>query len=314
MTLFLALALSAAPPAPIAVTVTPERVTVETDALRASVRLKGYVSGVEAGSLVDKKTGARDLGFGLHVMDFLLAPGWADDDYSREAKYHGKLAKHLVEGPQVCTQARELTPKVTRGPGFVAVEFEHRFTEAARGLRTGSTWHQTLVFVPKLRYFYSAEAITSVNAVAGLSYRIDMPGHVRHDRGDGFEAVHLSYREGAIPPGEFAADFAPDAKFLYVRDDARPPERMVRAYKVKGGPWLAGVTLDPAACSEAWCHQRGYVCMIQELHRRDVKAGETFGAAYAVGWFDSVADMNRVADAHKGRTRIAVGPEGWRLE
>ena len=50
---------------------------IETDCLVARVNAKGYVSGVAANSLLDKKTGARDLGFGLHIMDFLLAPGWA---------------------------------------------------------------------------------------------------------------------------------------------------------------------------------------------------------------------------------------------
>jgi hypothetical protein len=41
---------------------------------------------------------------------------------------------------------------------------------------------------------------------------------------------------------------------------------MIRAYqvKVKGkpGPWLAGMTLDPSEVCEAWCHQRGYVCLL----------------------------------------------------
>ena len=106
-------------------------------------------------------------------------------------------------------------------------------------------------------------------------------------------AVYLSYLDKPIPAAEFKDDFAPDAKFLYQRDEQEVPERMIRAYQVKEdgkpGPWLAGMTLDPAATSEAWCHQRGYVCFIQELHKRKVKAGETFGAAYVVGWFDDVA-------------------------
>src|SRR4051794_7691269 len=46
---------------------TPEAVIIETDALSAQVRKKGYVSGVAAGTLGDKKTGAKDLGFGLHI-------------------------------------------------------------------------------------------------------------------------------------------------------------------------------------------------------------------------------------------------------
>src|SRR4051812_31444405 len=52
-----------------------DAVRVETDALRASIPKKGYVTGIGAGTFVDKKTGARDLGFGLHVWDFLMAPG-----------------------------------------------------------------------------------------------------------------------------------------------------------------------------------------------------------------------------------------------
>jgi hypothetical protein len=93
---------------------------------------------------------------------------------------------------------------------------------------------------------------------------------------------------------------------------------MIRAYCVqrdgKPGPWLAGLTLDPAVTSEAWCHQRGYVCFIQELHRRDVKAGESFGAAYLVGWFDSIAEMHEAYDAHKGASRIVLGKDGPRLK
>src|SRR6266567_7426665 len=95
---------------PIKVQETDAYVQVDTDALQARINKKGYVSGIAAGSLLDKKTGARDIGFGLHIMDFLMAPGWKDDGYSRDAKLHGDLPKHYVEGPQICTQARELTP------------------------------------------------------------------------------------------------------------------------------------------------------------------------------------------------------------
>src|SRR5436190_2185712 len=80
-------------------------VQIDTAALQAKIRKKGYVSGIAAGSFLDKRTGARDLGFGLHIMDFLLGPGWKDgDDYSRDRKVHGNLPKHYVEGPQICTQ------------------------------------------------------------------------------------------------------------------------------------------------------------------------------------------------------------------
>jgi hypothetical protein len=291
---------------------------IDTAALQARIRKKGYVSGIAAGSFLDKKTGARDAGFGLHIMDFLMAPGWKDDGYSHDPKVHGDLPKHLVEGPQICTKAKELKPEVIQGKDFVAVRQSFRFTEAAAGLKVGSLWEQTLVFLPGKRYFLSAERITSVNDVDDLFYRIDMPGHIRHKDGDTFSQVYLSYLDKPLPASAFREDFAPDAKYLYQRQEGKIPQRMIRAYQVtvggKPGPWLAGMTLDPAEVCEAWCHQRGYVCFIEELHRRKVKAGDSFGAAYVVGWFDDIAEMEKVYDQHKGKRAIVLGKDSFRLE
>jgi hypothetical protein len=302
----------------ITVTRSEDYVQIDTAALQARIRKQGYVSGVAAGSLLDKKTGARDPGFGLHIMDFLMAPGWADDGYPRDAKLHGNLPKHYIEGPQICTKARHVPVDVIQGKDFVALRLQYRFTEPAAGLKAGSLWEQTLVFQPGLRYFLSAERITSVNDVDGLFYRIDMPGHIRHRGGDTFAQVYLSYHDKPIPASEFARDFGPDEKFLYRRQDGRVPDRMIRAFQVnqggRPGPWLAGLTLDPAAVSEAWCHQRGYVCFIEELHGRHVKAGEAFGAAYAVGWFDDVPAMEAVCDRYRGKRGIIVAAQGFRLE
>ena len=69
--------------------------SIDTDTLQARINSRGYVSGITGGSLLDKTTGARDLGHGLCVMDFLLAPGWRDDEYGRGGP-HGDLAKHYV--------------------------------------------------------------------------------------------------------------------------------------------------------------------------------------------------------------------------
>jgi hypothetical protein len=318
--LLLALAGPAAaePPPGVEVKQTDDYVQIDTDALQARINKKGYVSGVALGTLLDKKTGARDPGFGLHIMDFLLAPGWADDDYRRDPKVHGDLPKHFVEGPQICTQAKELTPEIIEGKDFVAVRLSYHFTKAYSGLKAGSLWEQTLVFQPGLRYFLSGERITSVNDVDDLFYRIDMPGHIKHKGGDTFSQVYLSYRDKPIPASEFAEDFAPDAKFLYRRDDDHIPARMIRAYQLKAdgkpGPWLGGLTFDPAEVSEAWCHQRGYVCFIQEMHRRKVKAGETFGAAYAVGYFDDIPAMERLCDRYKNAKTLVVAGGAFRLE
>ena len=302
--------------AEITVTQAADHLLIETDVLAARIVTKGYVSGTAAGGLLDKKTGARDLGFGLHIMDFLLAPGQRDDGYMN-AKFHGQIEKHYVEGPQICTQAKELKPEIIRGQGFVAVRFQYTFSKPGRGYKAGSTWEQTLVFKPGLRYYFSAEQITSVNDVDALFYRIDMPGHLKHKNGDTFEKIWLSY-EGDLPASDFAKEFAPDEKHLYQRKEGKIPSRMIRAYQVKQdgkpGPWLAGMTLDPAAVCEAWCHQRGYICFIQELHMRPVKAGQTFGAAYVVGWFDNKEEMTAVYDQFKGKTRIVLKDSGFELK
>jgi hypothetical protein len=302
---------------PVAVTENDQQIHIQTATIEATINKKGYVSGIAVGSLVDKKTGAHDLGFGLHIMDFLLAPGWRDDGYERDPKLHGNLPKHYVEGPQLCTQAKELHPEIVRGEDFVAVRMRYQYTQPAAGLKAGSTWEQTIVFQPKLRYVLSAERITSVNDVDDLFYRLDMPGHIRHHGADTFEQIYLSYLKEPIPASAFDKPFGPDEKFLYQRHADQIPQRIIRAYQVnqngKPGPWLAGMTLEPGEVAEAWCHERGYVCMIEELHRKHVKAGESFGAAYVIGWFDNVAEMNQVYDKYKGATALEVDAKSFSL-
>lgn len=302
----------------IRVEATDAYIQIDTDDLQARIRKNGYVSGIEKETFVDKKTGARDLGFGLHIMDFLMAPGWRDDGYGRDAKIHGHLPKHYVEGPQICTQAKELKPEILKGHDFVAIRQRYTFNQPGKGYKAGSTWEQTLVFQPGVRWFFSCERIISVNEVNDLFYRIDMPGHIRHNNGDNFTRIYLSYLDKAIPSSEFKDNFGPDEKFLYQRQKGKIPERMIRAYQVKRdgkpGPWLAGMTLDPAEVSEAWCHQRGYICFIEELHRKKVQAGETFGAAYIVGWFDDLDEMRKVYDRYKGKRAIVIEKGKFRLE
>jgi uncharacterized protein YfcZ (UPF0381/DUF406 family) len=122
-----------------------------------------------------------------------------------------------------------------------------------------------------------------------------------------------------IPASEFLTDFPPDEKFNYRRDVGPIPKRFIRAYHLRDpktgrdGPWLAGMTLDPSVVYEAWCHQRGYVCMIEEFGGRPIKPGESFSAAFVVGFFDSIEEMNGVYDALAGHTAIEVTEQGWRL-
>jgi hypothetical protein len=146
-----------------------------------------------------------------------------------------------------------------------------------------------------------------------LILRIDMPGHIKHNKGDSFSQIYLSY-QGRIPPSEFTSDFAPQERFLYQRDPKRIPDQMIRGYQVrkngKSGLWLAGMTLEPGDVYEGWCHERNYVCMIEEIGGRPVKAGQTFGACYCVGWFDHIEQMQSVYETYRGWSGLALlGPK-----
>ena len=83
LVLLLAAVLAAAPDAP-----TPDSRSARTSdgsrssvtSLEAAIAKKGYVTGVEAQSLLDRKTGFRDLGFGLDIVDWIMEPG-SDEAY-----------------------------------------------------------------------------------------------------------------------------------------------------------------------------------------------------------------------------------------
>src|SRR5947209_12111125 len=104
-----------------------KQLIVETNRYHAAIQTEGYVSGVAAGSFIDRATGSRDPGFGLLIADFLLQPGPESRDTPDEKRYqinnpyHGDIAKRFVALPQICTQAKTLPHEITEGPGFVAV-------------------------------------------------------------------------------------------------------------------------------------------------------------------------------------------------
>jgi hypothetical protein len=310
------------------VTEAADEIKIATPQLEAVVRKKGYVSGVAAQSFLDKKTGFRDAGFGLDIVDWIMEPGSdaayrdklpAEMVYQVSNPYHGNTPKRSIEGPQICTRAGQLQPKVIQGKDFVAVTQQFQYRTAAPGKKAGSLWKQVLVFPEGKRYFLSMDRIESVNFSDAMFLRLDMPGHIRHQRGDSFGRIYLSYH-GIVPASKFLSDFAPDGKFEYRRGRDPLPRRFIRAYELrdsktgKAGPWLAGMTLDPGVVSEAWCHQRGYVCMIEEFGGRPVRAGESFQAAFVVGYFDSVEEMHQVYDHYKGHTGLEATKEGWKLK
>ncbi len=304
-----------------------DRISIATPQLQAAIRKKEYVTGVAAGSLVDRQTGFHDAGFGLDIVDWLMEPGSdlsyrdkLDPElvYQYNNPWHGARPKRSIEGPQICVRAGKLDPQVVRGKDFVAVHQQYRYHLAAPGRKAGSVWTQWLVFPAGVRWFLSMDRIDSVNESPAGFLRLDMPGHIRHHQGDTFSEVYLSYR-GTIPSSEFFADFPPDARFDYRRDRDRVPERMIRAYHLrdpqsgKAGPWLAGMTLAPSVVSEAWCHQRGYVCMIEEIGGRPIRPGQSFQAAFVVGFFDSIEEMQKVYDRYRDHTGLEVTAEGWKL-
>jgi hypothetical protein len=297
--------------------------------VEAAVCKKGYVTGVRAQSFLDRRTGFRDPGYGLDIVDWIMEPG-SDEAYrdrlDNELIYrfndriHGKTAKRSIEGPQICTQARKLDPKVILGKDFVAVTQEFRYRTAAPAHKAGSRWEQVLVFPHGKRYFVSSDRITTVNDSDAMFLRIDMPGHIKHNRGDTFTEVYLSYSDrGTIPASDFFENFAPDEKFNYMRSRDKLPQRFIRAIHLRDpktgrdGPWLAGMTLKPDVVSEAWCHERGYVCLIEEFGGRPIRAGESFSAAFIVGFFDTIEEMHFVYDQHAGAIGLKVDERGWRL-
>jgi hypothetical protein len=304
-----------------------DRINVTGETLDFAIKTKGYCTGIAAGSLLDKKTGFRDAGYGLDIIDWIMEPG-SDATYRDQLPgdlayvfgnaWHGQRPKRSIEGPQICTKAGAMTPVFIPGHGYLAVKQSWQYTLAAPCKNTGSTWSQVIVFPHGKRYFLAADKMAVKNASDAMFFRLDMPGHIKHQHGDTFSEVYLSYH-GRIPAAEFAENFAPDEKFNYRRDTNGVPERFIRAYHLRDpqtgrdGPWLAGMTLNPADVSEAWCHQRNYVCLIEEIGERPIKPGQTFGAAYLVGYFDTIEEMNATYDQYKGHSGLTADQKSWRL-
>src|SRR5688572_18514613 len=320
------------------VTEDENRIKIETDKLEAAIPKKNpkqWMTGIEKGSFLDKTTGFREVGDGLMVIDWLMEAGsdeaygdkvftkdgngvgrylWHTNETTEGMKAHALNAhgstrrKRVVEGPQLCHRMKPVQPEVIRGKDFVAVKTTYKYEYAAPGRKVGSQWTQLVVFPKGERYFVLMDRIDSVNDSPEMFLRNDTPGCVRHEKGDTFSEMYLSYLSGPkglrIPSSEFFTPFPPDVKFNYRRDTQAAPEHFIRAYRLrdpqtgKDGPWLAGLTLEPSVVYEAWCSQRpgNIVVMIEEVHGRPVKAGQSFSAAHVVGYFDAVEDMHRVYD------------------
>jgi len=331
-------------------------IKVETDKLEAVIPKKDpkhWMTGIEKGSFLDKTTGFREVGDGLMVIDWLMEAGsdagwaekviapdghgvgrytWYENETDPARREYARMAhgtshrKRMVEGPQLCHRMKPVKPEVIRGADYVAVKTTYQYEYAAPGHKPGSRWTQLIVFPKGKRYFVLMDKIDSVNNSDEMFLRNDTPGCVRHEKGDTFSELYLSYLGGPkglrIPSSEFFTPFPPDLKFGYRRDSNKAPEHFIRAYHLrdpktgKDGPWLGGLTLEPSVVYEAWASQRtgGIIVMIEEVHGKPVKAGQSFSAAHVVGYFDSIDEMHDVCERYKGHTALAVDPDGWKLE
>jgi len=333
-----------------------DRIAIETPELEVAIpkrNPKHWMTGTEKESFRDKATGFHEAGDGLMVIDWLMEPGsdeeyadqlddnelthfaqyvWYENetdpkeiDYARNA--HGSShRKRAVEGPQLCHRLKPVQPEIIQGEDFIAVKTQSRFEFAAPGRQAGSLWTQLIVFPKGKRYFLLMDQIDSINDSPEMFLRNDTPGVIRHNEGDTFSEVYLSYLGGPngtlIPSHEFFKPFPPDMKFGYRRDQNVLPETFIRGYRLRDkdtgaqGPWLAGMTLEPEVVYEAWWSQRNenVIVTIEEVHGKPVKAGESFSAAHLVGFFDSVEEMHEVYEHYKGHTALSADASGWRLE
>ena len=339
----------------VVVTETVDRIKIETDQLEAVIpkqNPKQWMTGIEKGSFLDKKTGFREAGDGLMVIDWLMEAGsdaaYAEEVFTADGNGVGQYAwyenetnpdrreyllmahgsshrKRVVEGPQLCHRMKPVKPRIVHGKDFVAVETTYKYEYAAPGKSPGSRWTQLIVFPRGERFFFLMDRITSQNASSEMFLRNDTPGCVRHEQGDSFSEIYLSYLSGPqgvkIPSKEFFTPFPPDLKFGYRRDTHHIPEHFIRAYHLKdrqtgaAGPWLAGLTLEPSVVYESWCSQRpgGIIVMIQEIHGKPIRAGQSFSATHVVGYFDNIEQMHQVYDQYKGHTTLAINETTWQL-
>ena len=76
------------------------------------------------------------------------------------------------------------------------------------------------------------DKIDVVNSSDAMFLRIDMPGHIRHDKGDTFSEIYLSY-VGRIKSDKFLDNFAPDERYNFRRDSNVQPKRFIRAYRLR---------------------------------------------------------------------------------
>ena len=279
-------------------------IKIETDKLEAVIPKKNpkhWMTGIEKGSFLDKTTGFREVGDGLMVVDWLMEAGsdeaygdqviapdghgvgrytWYTNETDPARRHYALMAhgsshrKRMVEGPQLCHRMKPVQPEVIRGKDFVAVKTTYQYEYAAPGRKAGSRWTQLIVFPKGKRYFVLMDKIDSVNDSDEMFLRNDTPGCVRHEKGDTFSEMYLSYLSGPkgvrIPSSEFFTPFPPDLKFGYRRDTHKTPEHFIRAYHLRDQADGQGRPLAGRADARTVGRLRGVVQpAAREHHRHD---------------------------------------------
>src|SRR4029078_10139417 len=67
-------------------------ITIDTPQLQAVVKKTHYVTGSAAGSFLDKRSGFRDVGYGLDIVDWIMEPG--SDVKQRDHRPHQLVHAH----------------------------------------------------------------------------------------------------------------------------------------------------------------------------------------------------------------------------
>ena len=91
---------------------------IETDQLAARIKRRATSAASPPAASSTRRRVRATSASACTSWTFCMAPGWRDDGYTRDPKFHGDLPKHYVEGPQICTQAKELKPEIVRGQGL----------------------------------------------------------------------------------------------------------------------------------------------------------------------------------------------------
>ena len=223
-------------------------IRIVTPQLEAAVRKTGYVSGVAAGSLVDKKTGFHDPGFGLDIVDFILEPGdeRAGAGGARPApplrapatSITASRRKQFIEGPQICTQAKPARrPRSFAAATSWPCASRYHVPQARRPgpQDRAPKWTQLLVFPVGERYFLSRwTASTRSTPATRCSCASTCRATSSTKQGDTFRQHLPELPRADSRPSEFLRELSrPTQKFNYRRDTNKQPQRFVRAYQLR---------------------------------------------------------------------------------